>query len=45
VGHAADRPDGLRLSCGVPAPQSRKMASIEHSDRSGASGLTASSAD
>src|SRR5512143_3691603 len=40
----AERPNGLRLSCGPPAPQSRKMASTGHSDRSGASGPTASSA-
>src|SRR5512143_2921237 len=37
-------PNGLRLSCGPPAPQTRKMASIGHSDRGGASGPTASSA-
>ena len=37
-------PNGLRLSCGPPAPQKRKMASIGHSDRGGASGPTASSA-
>jgi hypothetical protein len=36
--------NGLRLSCGPPAPQTRKMASIEHPDRGGASGPTASSA-
>ena len=34
-------PNGLRLSCGPPAPQSRKMTSTEHSDRGGASGPTA----
>src|SRR5512146_856258 len=36
--------NGLRLSCGPPAPQTGKMASIERSDRGGASGPTASSA-
>src|SRR5512146_1534581 len=36
--------NGLRLSCGPPAPQSRKMAPTGHSDRGGASGPTASSA-
>jgi hypothetical protein len=37
-------PNGLRLSCGPPATQSRKMASTGHSDRGGAGGPTASSA-
>src|SRR5512146_1896951 len=37
-------PNGLRLSCGPPAPQARKMTSTGHSDRGGASGPTASSA-
>ena len=37
-------PNGLRLSCGPPAPQRRKMASTGHTVRSGASGPTASSA-
>src|SRR5512143_3571037 len=36
--------NGLRLSCGPPAPQRRKMASIGPSARRGASGPTASSA-
>ena len=36
--------NGLRLSCGPPAPQTRKMASIERTTRGGASGPTASSA-
>src|SRR5512146_871003 len=36
--------NGLRLSCGPPAPQARKMASTGLSDRGGASGPTASSA-
>jgi hypothetical protein len=33
--------NGLRLSCGLPAPQPKKMASIGPSDRGGASGPTA----
>ena len=36
--------NGLRLSCGLPAPQTRKMASIGHSNKGGASGPRASSA-
>src|SRR5512142_3398239 len=33
--------NGLRLSCGPPAPHTRRMASPGHSDRRGASGPTA----
>ena len=38
------QPNGLRLSCGPPAPQTKKMASTGRSARGGASGPTASSA-
>jgi hypothetical protein len=44
VHESAGLPNGLGLSCGLPAPQRRKMASTGHSDRRGASGPTASSA-
>src|SRR5512144_619626 len=44
VGHrvlwSAEQPNGLRLSCGPPAPLARKMASLQRSDRGGASGPT-----